>query len=75
MIAEFTAKTTNSEKAISFLSLMFCSINKLQSHMLFTCKNFMVSDFTWKKNFAAENSGGLFIYCGIFDSTILYHKW
>ena len=23
--------------------------------MFFTCKNFMVSDFTWKKNFAAGN--------------------
>ena len=40
VVAQFTAKTTNSEKAIYFLSLMTCSINKLKSHILFTCKNF-----------------------------------
>ena len=28
---------------------MACSINTLKSHMFFTCKNFMFSDFTWKK--------------------------
>ena len=27
-VAQFNAKTTNSEKAIFFLSLMSCSINK-----------------------------------------------
>ena len=52
VIAQFAAKSTNSEKAIYFLSLMFWSINKLKSHIFFTCKNFMVSDFTWKKGFA-----------------------
>ena len=31
MIAQFTAKITNSEKAIYFLSLMPCSINTLSS--------------------------------------------
>ena len=31
--AQFTAKTTNSEKAIYFLSLITCSTNKLKSHM------------------------------------------
>ena len=35
-VAQFTAKTTNSEKTY-FLSLMSCSINKLKSLMLFTC--------------------------------------
>ena len=49
-------------KAICFLSLMFCSINKLKSHMLFTCNNFMFSDFTWKKKFCSrkwwEEGGG-----------------
>ena len=30
---------------------MFCSTNKLKSHVLFTCKKFMSSDFTWKKFF------------------------
>ena len=36
---------------------MPCSINKLKSHMLFTCKSFMFSDFRWK-NFTPENVGG-----------------
>ena len=40
VIAQFTAKTTNSEKAISFLSLIFCSTNNLKSRMLLTCKDF-----------------------------------
>ena len=48
---------TNSAKAI-FLSLMSCSINKLKPHMLYTCKNFIFSDFTWKKKFAPGNDGG-----------------
>ena len=39
-------QTTNSEKAIYFLSLRSCSINKLKSYMLVTCKNFVFSDFT-----------------------------
>ena len=33
-------------------------INKLKSHIFFTCKYFLVPDFTGKKNFAPENSGG-----------------
>ena len=38
MIAQFTAKMTNSEKAIYFLSLMSCSINKLKSsHVKILC--------------------------------------
>ena len=41
MAAEFIAKTPNSEEAIYFLSLTSCSINKLKSHMLLTCKNLM----------------------------------
>ena len=40
VVAQFTAKTTNSEKAIYFLTLMPCSINRLKPHMLFSCKNF-----------------------------------
>ena len=40
VIAQFTVKTTNSVKAIYFLSLMSCSINKLKYQMFFTCKNF-----------------------------------
>ena len=38
MVAQFTAKTANSEKAIYILSLISCSIKKLKSHMLLTCK-------------------------------------
>ena len=41
VVAQFTAKTTNSVKVIYFLLLTFSSINKLKSHMLFTCKDFM----------------------------------
>ena len=33
---------------------MSCSINKLKSHIFFTCKNFMVADFTWKKRFCSR---------------------
>ena len=33
IVGQFTAKTTNSEKAIYFLSLMSCSINKV-SHII-----------------------------------------
>ena len=49
-VAQFTAKTTNSKKDIYFLSLISCSINKLKSYILFTCKSFnkyfMFSDLT-----------------------------
>ena len=40
VVAQFTTKTTNLEKAIYFVSLISCSINKLMSHILFTCKSF-----------------------------------
>ena len=56
--AQFTAKMTYSEKAIYFLSLKTCSINKLKSHMFFPFKNFIFSNFTWKNIFAAGNGGG-----------------
>ena len=56
MIAKLTDKTTNSEKAIYFLSLM--ATNKLKSHMLFIRKDFTLSNFTKKKTFASEDSGG-----------------
>ena len=62
VVAQFTAKTTNSEKAIYFLSLISCSISKLKSHFLFTCKSFtkiLFSDLTWKKFFAPGNCRGL----------------
>ena len=43
MVAQFTAKRRNLEKNIYFLLLMSYSINKLKSHMLFSCQNFMFS--------------------------------
>ena len=58
VIAEFTAKMTNLEKAICFLLVLPCSINKLKSHMLFTCKNFMFSDFMWKKKLLLQEMLG-----------------
>ena len=57
VVAQLTAKTTNSEKTIYFLSLMSCSINKLKSRMLFTCKKCMFSNFTWKKYFCSKKWG------------------
>ena len=56
-VAQFTAKMKNSEKAIYFWSLKSCSVNKLKSDMLFTCRNVMFSYFTWKKVFAPGNDG------------------
>ena len=47
--ATVIADTTNSKKAIYFLSLTCCSINKLKSHMSVICKNFVFSNFMWKK--------------------------
>ena len=58
MVAKFTAKTTNSEIAIYFLSLMFYSINKLKFHMLFTFTNVMFPILRRKKVFAPGNGGG-----------------
>ena len=54
VVAQFTAKTANSEKAFYFLPLMSYSINKLKSHMLLTCINFMFFNFTWKKTFCSK---------------------
>ena len=58
VVAEFSAKTTNIEKTIYFLSLMSFSINGLKPHILFSCKNFMFSDYAWKKLSAPGNGGG-----------------
>ena len=44
--AQFATKTTNSKKAIRFLSLKSYSVNKLKFYMLFTSKNLVFSDFT-----------------------------
>ena len=58
VVAQFTAKTTNSEKAIKFLPLMSCSINKRKFHMLFECKkrNFLLQEML--EIAGAEDGGG-----------------
>ena len=65
---------TNSAKAIYFLSLMSCSINKLKSHMLYTCKNFMFSDFTWKKNICSRKCR-TFPYGPVLSFWIVKKSW
>ena len=51
MVAQFIAKTTNSEKAINFLPNVSCSINKnTYSHV-----KILFSDLTWKIFFAPGN--------------------
>ena len=55
VIAQFTAKTTNSEKAIYFLSIMSFSINKLKSHLLFTYKNLCFIILCGKKVLLQKN--------------------
>ena len=47
-----------------------CSTNKLTSHMLFTCKNFVFSDFTKEKRFFAPEM----IFCSII-STDVWKMW
>ena len=54
-MAQFTAKTTNSEKAIYILSIMSYSMNKLKSHLLFTCKNLRPSIFLLFLSSSDEN--------------------
>ena len=62
VVAQFTAKTTNSEKAIKFLPLMSCSINKRKFHMLFECKkrNFLLQEMLEiaRRGGGAEEGGG-----------------
>ena len=53
VVAQFTAKTTNSEKAIYFLTLMSCSINKKS----LTCYSH-VKLLHGKKIFTSGNGGG-----------------
>ena len=49
VVVQFTTKTTNSKTVVYCLSLMPYSINKLKSYMLFTSKNFVFSEFMYKK--------------------------
>ena len=47
-------------RTIIYLHLLFTetgSTNRLKSHMLFTCKNFMFFDFTRVKKFCSGNGG------------------
>ena len=53
-----TANSTNSEKAIYFMSLMSFSTNKLKFQIFLAYKNFIFSDFTWKKNFCSRKWWG-----------------
>ena len=53
VVAQVTAKTTNSEKAIYFLTLMSCSINKKS----LTCYSH-VKLLRGKKIFTSGNGGG-----------------
>ena len=75
-VCQFTAKTTNSEKSIYFLSLTSCSIRKLKFHMLFTCKNFVFFDFTWNKIFAPRNVLPTFMICNlVLEKKVLHLKF
>ena len=51
VVAQFTTTTTNSKKAVYFLSIISYSVNKLKVYMLFTSKNLVFS------NFVQENGG------------------
>ena len=72
VVAQFNDETTNSEKAIYFLSLMSCSINKVKSHMLFTCYSLAppycslpLSLRLWKDNYPplhVHGEGGSFLF-------------
>ena len=54
MIAQITAKTTNLEKAIYFLSLMPCSMNKLLSLTYYSHVEILFSNFMWKKRYLLQ---------------------
>ena len=51
VVAQFTTTTTNSKKAVYFLSIISYSVNKLKVYMLFTSKILVFS------NFVPENGG------------------
>ena len=53
MVAQFTAKTINLEKV-----LMSYSMNKLKSHILLTCKNFVFRLYVEKKKFLLKEMVG-----------------
>ena len=55
MVAQFSVKTTNSKKAIEFLSLMSCSIHKLKSLPCYSRSKIVYFRFYVKKNFVPGN--------------------
>ena len=55
MVAQFSVKTTNSKKAIEFLSLMSCSIHKLKSLPCYSRSKIVYFRFYAKKNFVPGN--------------------
>ena len=61
VVALYFGKSTNSEKAIYFLLLMSCSINKLKSHIIFTCclRVFLGFPILRGKKIAPGNGGGM----------------
>ena len=66
VVAQFTAKTSNLEKAIYVWSLIFCSINIVKSHILLTSKNFMFYGFMWKTFFYSRKwLGGWRLPCPV----------
>ena len=57
VVAQFAAKTINSERAIYFFSFKSCSINKHMPYVIHMQKKYFFG-FTWKKMFAQENGRG-----------------
>ena len=61
VLAQFTPKTINSEKAIYFLSLMSCSVNQLKPHIIhmqkFYAFRFYVEIFFLLKEIVGEGAG------------------
>ena len=55
MVAQFSVKTTNSKKAIEFLSLMSCSIHKLKSLPCYSRSKIVYFQFYVKKNVVPGN--------------------
>ena len=57
VVAQFTAKTANSEKAIYLLSLISCSINKLVSNVIHMLKLYVFQFYVEKNNLLQEMVG------------------
>ena len=74
-VAQFTTKTTNSERAIKFLSLE----SPIKSHMLFTNKKNLCFPILRRKKIVAPGNGGggggLLPCCQYSICTKFYVKW